>query len=724
MRRLGIATTSAVLVLALVTGTEVGAAGASGGTQNWDGRSYVGEPAQGKDVAISPDGATTYVTGSTSFTSDGEAVVIARDARSGARKWAATWSDSDHPEEWASGEKLVVSPDGSTVYLLGQLLECTGCTAAYHWLAIAFDAVTGDRLWVSRLQGAGPPSSLVVSDDGSTLVANGDYLGNGSQTIAIDAASGDLRWRDESRGVYPALGSALALSADQTSVLALGMSYASDACAERRSRHVLESFDLATGEERFSRPITCGEASSLSLGAGGASVLVAGVTSEYTSRLQVVAYDAATGTEQWAFRPAGGPATFETAPFVATSPDGSVAYVTGDVLTGGSRRLWTVRTYALDVSTGDVTWAGRYENGGDSHATRLAVSPDGSAVFVTGFEQQRCGTSCTEQDSAGILLAYDAASGRERWAALYAGGIGADVVSSPDGSRAYMAGRLVPPSSSSGRSARRAAQCSTAVCGVASASYNNATTSYQTEDSDVGVRWSGWAGRFVGDALGGADRASRAPGAAATFASPATRTVTWVTRQGPTMGKAQVLVDGKAKATVDLYARNYARKVVTLTGLAPRTHQVRVVVTGRRNAASRGTWVVTDAFATRVGTDTRQEHASQVGLGSWRTLRRPSANGGSVRWSDRSDARASMTFRGGRVQLVTARGPAYGKVRVVVDGVGRTVDLYSATRVWRVPIAFTGLGAGSHTITVSPLGTKNRRSTGRAVVIDAFVVRP
>jgi hypothetical protein len=40
-----------------------------------------------------------------------------------------------------------------------------------------------------------------------------------------------------------------------------------------------------------------------------------------------------------------------------------------------------------------------------------------------------------------------------------------------------------------------------------------------------------------------------------------------------------------------------------------------------------------------------------------------------------------------------------------------------------VGIAFTGLGAGTHHVTIIPLGTKDRASASANVVFDAFVVR-
>ncbi|MGE5140646.1 MAG: hypothetical protein ACM3JD_14355, partial [Rudaea sp.] len=59
---------------------------------------------------------------------------------------------------------------------------------------------------------------------------------------------------------------------------------------------------------------------------------------------------------------------------------------------------------------------------------------------------------------------------------------------------------------------------------------------------------------------------------------------------------------------------------------------------------------------------------------------------------------------------------------VTVDGaaVGGTIDLYSPTQQWQVPITFGGLSSGTHTLQVTILSTANPSSTGRVVVIDGF----
>jgi hypothetical protein len=51
-----------------------------------------------------------------------------------------------------------------------------------------------------------------------------------------------------------------------------------------------------------------------------------------------------------------------------------------------------------------------------------------------------------------------------------------------------------------------------------------------------------------------------------------------------------------------------------------------------------------------------------------------------------------------------------------------TVDLYSAASHWQAAKTYAGLAAGTHTITIKVLGTKNAAATSTKVSIDAFIV--
>jgi PQQ-like domain len=126
---------------------------------------------------------------------------------------------------------------------------------------------------------------------------------------------------------------------------------------------------------------------------------------------------------------------------LAVSPDGSKVFVTGYSSTPsyGDTEYATV---AYDAVTGGQLWARAYN--GPAHlsdeAFAVAVSADGSEVFVTG----ESGGVGTEDDFA--TVAYAAATGAKLWTARYDGpahgyDAGVDVATSPDGSAVFVIGQ-------------------------------------------------------------------------------------------------------------------------------------------------------------------------------------------------------------------------------------------------------------------------------------------
>jgi hypothetical protein len=77
--------------------------------------------------------------------------------------------------------------------------------------------------------------------------------------------------------------------------------------------------------------------------------------------------------------------------------------------------------------------------------------------------------------------------------------------------------------------------------------------------------------------------------------------VNWLGLRGPQTGIARVFVDGSFFADVDTYSPTEAIQdtVFAVTGLAAGSHTFTIEVTGQKNAASRTTSVVVDAFDVR-----------------------------------------------------------------------------------------------------------------------------
>jgi hypothetical protein len=161
--------------------------------------------------------------------------------------------------------------------------------------------------------------------------------------------------------------------------------------------------------------------------------------------------------------------------------------------------------------------------------------------------------------------------------------------------------------------------------------------------------------------------------------------VKWITYRGPNQGKAQVIVDGVVKASVDLYnATAQWQYLVTIGGLTNAKHTVVIKALNAKNALSTGKWVVVDGFkigATSYDDDLINTNTVRLTYGSWDGLQNPGALYGAYRISSSANATLGFNFDGVTFDWITARGPAYGKAQIWVDDVlAKTVDLYSATQ--------------------------------------------
>ncbi len=115
------------------------------------------------------------------------------------------------------------------------------------------------------------------------------------------------------------------------------------------------------------------------------------------------------------------------------------------------------------------------------------------------------------------------------------------------------------------------------------------------------------------------------------------------------------------------------------------------------------------------------EETSVAASYAWRTVPSPRARGGSYAVERSRGATATFAFSGGSVTWYTAVGPAMGRAAIAIDGVGRgTFDQYGNRLRFDVAHRFTGLGPGSHTITVRVLGRRSANATDTQVAVDAF----
>jgi hypothetical protein len=401
-RRRGLTTCAIPMfaVITVLTMVSVAPSAASSTTKLWVER--YDSPAGGDDsadaVAVSPDGSTVFVTGlsenrscTTQCLDADDYATIAYDKSTGATLWTKRYDgpadDADLPES------IAVSPDGSRVFVTG---ESRGTTGGFDYATVAYDAASGMRLWVKRYNGPGnaddAATALGVSPAGGRVFvtgwSTGSTTGTDYATIAYDETTGTRLWT-----------------------------------------------------KRYNGPDNAGDlAVQLSVAPGGASVFVTG-TSQGTSSgndYATIAYDAATGDVGWVARYNGSANLNETATSLAVSPDGTKVIVTGDSI--GTSTGEDYATVAYDGATGTRLWSRRYNPtaDGDDVALSIAISPDGSAVFVTGESG-----SPTVDDYA--TVAYGAATGATLWSKRYDGtghfvDVARCVATSPSGSEVFVTG--------------------------------------------------------------------------------------------------------------------------------------------------------------------------------------------------------------------------------------------------------------------------------------------
>jgi hypothetical protein len=181
-------------------------------------------------------------------------------------------------------------------------------------------------------------------------------------------------------------------------------------------------------------------ASEVGVSPDGSKVFVAGRSAESNGYdFRTAAYEASTGSALWAKRYDGPKSGSDQVAALGVSPDGAAVFVTG--YSAGSLGDTDYATVAYVAATGAKLWAKRYDGPGNGagSASSLAVSPDGSTVFVSG------GSAGSASGSDYATVAYDASTGTELWVKRYNGpGNGADDASAlsvaPGGGSVYVTG--------------------------------------------------------------------------------------------------------------------------------------------------------------------------------------------------------------------------------------------------------------------------------------------
>jgi hypothetical protein len=341
-------------------------------------------------IGISPDESTVYVTG-TSYDaiSNLDYTTVAYNAATGSKKWIKRYNDPSNFDDQAFA--LGVSPDGTSVFVTGMSNASNGYV---DYATVAYDASTGKKRWVTRYDGTANlqdyPSALSVSPDGSRVFVTGTSVGPTTAedyaTVAYDAGTGEQLWVTRYDG--PASKSdhatAIGVSPAGSAVYVTGYSWSTTA-----EDYATIAYDASSGTKlwvkRYDGPAHIDdEAHALGVSSDGSIIAVTGWSYGLTSGVDyaTLAYRASSGKKLWLSRYDGSNDSDE-ADAIALSPDGSV-FVTGQSEAGGHTDYATL---AYADMTGKQVWVERYDGPAslDDAATAMAVSPSGSAVFVTGF---------------------------------------------------------------------------------------------------------------------------------------------------------------------------------------------------------------------------------------------------------------------------------------------------------------------------------------------------
>jgi hypothetical protein len=200
--------------------------------------------------------------------------------------------------------------------------------------------------------------------------------------------------------------------------------------------------------QRYSGPGTDSDvASSVAVSPDGGRVFVTGDSTDpaFNSDYLTVAHNAATGARLWAARYNGPGDSIDNARAVAVSPDGSTVFVTGDSV-GGPESLHSedYATVAYRASDGTQLWVARFDGSAHSGdlAAALSVARDGTKVFVTGTSF----AGGFDSVSSMTTVAYGASDGAQLWVKNWLPAsccnYGGTAIVSPGGNRVFVTGHV------------------------------------------------------------------------------------------------------------------------------------------------------------------------------------------------------------------------------------------------------------------------------------------
>jgi DNA-binding beta-propeller fold protein YncE len=317
-----------------------------------------------RDLAISPDGRTVYVAGT--IGSGGwrsRWVTMAIATGSGAVRWVAPFAASE--EDGDAPEAIAVSPDGRSVYVTGSTLLPPYVPGSSYMVltTVAYDAATGNRRWVT-IHDRGPfigsrGNDVAVSADGERVYVVGGCHGERDQgfLLAYRSETGRARWQTVGATGGPIF--ALALGPDGRSLFTAGVTggVRTDAvtAAVRTSDGSIRwsrRYDGGVGLADVARDVAVAPDGRTVVVTGGATV-VGGTTEMRRTDMVTIAYRSSDGRRRWVSFPdpwigdAG-------AGRLGIDPSGTTVVATGLRNDDGIPTTWV--TVAFDLKSGGRIW--------------------------------------------------------------------------------------------------------------------------------------------------------------------------------------------------------------------------------------------------------------------------------------------------------------------------------------------------------------------------------
>jgi DNA-binding beta-propeller fold protein YncE len=373
-------------------------------------------------VATSPDGSVVYVAGMSPGNATGADIVLAAYPSAGPSPNVPTWVRRyDGPSHATdSAHDVAVAPDGSTVVVTG-----VSTKGRNQYVTNAYDAETGVRRWVARYHHPSndydTAEAVVINPASTRAVVTGISRSAGSNedyfTLSYNLDTGARIWGarfDTGSDFDDALD--IVVNPAGTRVFVVGTTQGGNF-----NDYLTVSYRVGSGALVWSRRYNSSSggsddmASGIAVSPDGARVYVTGSSTNPTTPsasgtdYATLAYDAATGVPVWTapVRYDGGRYLGDRAGGIAVSPDGTAVYVTGASYTetaAGTRDIVTVASAAAD---GAPLWTRSYDgvSSDDDGGVGVGVAPDGGEVYVVGFANYQ----------SYLAIAYAADTGAPAW---------------------------------------------------------------------------------------------------------------------------------------------------------------------------------------------------------------------------------------------------------------------------------------------------------------------